>query len=102
MNKYTLYVGLNDQTTKKQEIETAAAFDVVTRIICKYADGGTVYTARGIYKHDSGAVVIENTLRIEIFDVPKRALNMIVKLIKRALNQESVALQTETVTTQFI
>lgn len=102
MNKYTIYVGLNDQDTKRQEIDTRDAFDTVTRIICKYTDGGTIYEARGVYKHMNGTVVVENTLRVELFDVAEKALREIIRRVKKALNQETVAVQSEQVLTQFI
>jgi len=33
MTKFNLYVGLNDKTTKKQEISTIEAYKLITNII---------------------------------------------------------------------
>lgn len=35
MQKYVLYIGLNDKITKKQEIETKVAIDIVTKTLAK-------------------------------------------------------------------
>ena len=69
MKKITLYVGLNDKDTKQQKIETMEAFKIVSNLVTVFADGGTIYSARGIYKHESGEIVIENTLRVELIEI---------------------------------
>lgn len=101
MEKVTLYVGLNDKDTKTQQIDTVEAVKMVTNIICNEADGGTVYNATGIYKHDNGTIVIENTLRIELIDVAREALAKIIATIKSVLNQESIIKQTEKIESVF-
>lgn len=97
MIKYTIYIGLNDQDTKRQEISTLEAFKIVQNILSDKTGGGTVYNATGIYKHDNGDIVIENTLRVEIVFAPLEAVQDAIRVIKSALNQESVILQTENI-----
>lgn len=97
MLKYTLYIGLNDQNTKQQEISTLEAFKIVQNILSDKTGGGTVYNATGIYKHDCGEIVIENTLRVEIVAAPLEAVKNAIQIIKTALNQEAVILQTENI-----
>lgn len=63
MEKFILYVGLNDKDTKTQKISTLEAYKIVNNIIMKYTDGATIYEANGLYKHEDGTVVIEKTLR---------------------------------------
>ena len=46
MLKITLYVGLNDKETKKQEIETIEAFKIVSNLITTLTNGGTIYSAQ--------------------------------------------------------
>lgn len=101
MDKTILYVGLNDKDTKTQKIDTVESIKIVTNIITKNTDGGTIYNATGIYTHDNGAIVIENTLRIELIDCKESALNNIIQSIKTALNQESIIKQTETINSVF-
>lgn len=71
--KHTLYIGLNDKDTKKQEIDTLEAVKIATNIICRIVDGCTIYNATGIYHHDDGQIVIENSLRIEIINAAAAA-----------------------------
>lgn len=101
MKKITLYVGLNDKDTKTQKIDTVEAFKIVTNLITAICDGGTIYNATGIYKHDDGQIVIENTLRIELIDVDDAALEDLIQTLKNVLNQESIIKQTETINSVF-
>lgn len=101
MKKITLYVGLNDKDTKQQKIETVEAFKIVSNLVTVFADGGTIYNATGIYKHESGEIVIENTLRVELIEIAETALEELVKALKAVLNQESIIVQHETVNTEI-
>ena len=102
MDKYTLYIGLNDKDTKQQKIDNLEASKIVQNILTEKTDGGTIYNATGVYKHDDGTVIIENTLRVEIVAVPLLAIREAIEIIKIALNQESIILQTERVESVFI
>lgn len=93
--KNTLYVGLNDKDTKKQEIDTLEAVKIATNIICRIVDGCTIYNATGIYHHEDGQIVIENSLRIEIINAAAAAISEIVSSLKAALNQESIIVQAD-------
>ena len=101
MEKITLYVGLNDKDTKTQKIDTTEAVKVVTNLITSITDGGTIYNATGIYKHDNGQIVIENTLRIELIDCKNDALSKLIATLKSVLNQESIIKQVETINSVF-
>lgn len=43
MEKFTLYLGLNDKDTKKQEINTIEAYKIVNNVVNNYCDGATIY-----------------------------------------------------------
>lgn len=101
MNKTTLYVGLNDKDTHTQKIDTLEATKIITNIITSITDGCTIYNASGVYTHADGTVVIENTLKIELFDTANNIINQIIDTLKRVLNQESIIKQTENVTSEF-
>lgn len=101
--KTTLYVGLNDKDTKYQIIDSLEAQKVIINFLLSYGiDGATVFNATGLYRHDNGTVVIENTLRVELFEVDNDALIEAVKAIKTALNQESIVIQREVIDSEFI
>ena len=102
MIKYTLYIGLNDKETKQQNIDTFEASKIVQNILTEKTGGGTIFNATGVYKHDDGTVIIENTLRVEIVAAAMDAVRAAIEIIKAALNQESVILQTEKIQSVFI
>ena len=97
MDKYILYVGLNDKDTKTQKIDTLSAYNLTNNILLNYVEGATVTQSKGIYKHNNGNVVIENTLIIELLFTDKTTVETIAKEIKMALNQESIAIQKQTI-----
>jgi len=102
MNKSTLYIGLNDKVTKRQEISTLEACKVIQNIVLEEASGLTIYEADGIYKHDDGQIVIEKSLKVELYDTLEAVVLKIIGLLKSALNQESIILQRETVDSVFV
>lgn len=102
MEKYTLYLGLNDKDKKIQLINTIEAYKITTNILMKYTDGATIFEASGIYKHNNGEFVVEKTLRIELLFVNDLQVQEIVKQLKVVFNQESVAVQKEVVNSQLM
>lgn len=102
LEKYTLYVGLNDKDTKTQQISTLEAYKVLQNLLLNNGvEGATIFEAKGIYTHENGEIVIENTLRIELMFIGKEAIKKIVNDIKKILNQESVVVQFEKVESEL-
>jgi hypothetical protein len=101
MNKYTLYVGLNDRKAKVQLISTLEAYKMINNVLLQYVDGATIYEAHGIYKHDDGTFTTENTLRIELLFVERETVKTIVETLKKMLNQEKIAVQHEVVESEL-
>lgn len=103
MKKITLYVGLNDQDTKMQEVKTLDAYKMVSNII---GVGCTITEGRGIYKHEDGTVITEVSLVVELLDfdnsLDKGWVKSKVEQIKTILNQESVAVQEQEVVSELI
>lgn len=95
MKKFTLYIGLNDKDTKKQEITTKNARQLINYILLNFVDGATITQSEGIYKHTDNETVIENTFKIELLFVEEKTVKKIVEMLKEALNQESIAVQIE-------
>ena len=102
MKKYTLYVGLNDKDKKVQLISTIEAYKICNNVLLQYTDGATVFEASGIYKHEDGTFTIEKTLRIELLFTDDDTVNKIVKDLKTAFNQESIAVQKQAINSYLL
>lgn len=99
MKKTTLFIGLNDKDSKRQEIPTLEAYKVIANICAHEIGGATITEGTGVYTHEDGTVVVETTLVCQIFGVSSDAeeIKSAIKQIKSALNQESIAVEdTET------
>lgn len=102
MNKFILYLGLNDKDKKIQLINTIEAFKICNNILMCYTNGATIFEANGIYKHDNGEFTIEKTLRIELLFVDKKTVVSIVNDLKKAFNQESIAVQEQKIDSELL
>ena len=71
MTKFTLYIGLNDKDTKRQEVQTLEAFKVSANIFKALTGGATISEAQGIYTHDNGDILLFVNLFVYYF-VTKR------------------------------
>lgn len=101
MMKYTLYMGLNDKETKRQMISTVEAYKIVSNLVSQMFDGGTIYEADGVYRHDDGTIVIEKTLKIELLFAEQKDVKDFCETLKRVFNQESIAVQREEINSEL-
>lgn len=102
MKKYTLYVGLNDKDTKMQKIDTLEGYKVAMNVIKNYTSGATIFSATGIYTHDDGTIITENTLRIELMFIDKPKVVELVNVLKLTFNQESIVMQVQNIESELI
>ena len=103
MIKTTFYIGLNDKETKQQEISTIDAFKIITNIFNTLTDGATIKgNCKGIYKHENGEQVIEETIEAFCFGLNDEKTQNIVDVLKKVLNQESVLVIIENVNSRFM
>ena len=98
---YKVYVGLNDAKSKKQEINTEDAMAMVSLYLASHFEGATVYPATGVYKHNDGTVVRENSLVIELVFVSEESVEALVNQCKTILNQESIMIMRSECGVQF-
>lgn len=89
-NLYKVYIGLNDQLTKKQEISTEKALIDVSEYLANNFEGATAYNAIGIYKHENGEIVRENSIVIELVFVDDEDVMKMINQFRVVFNQESV------------
>lgn len=107
IEKVTLYLGLNDKDTKKQKFTKIESYKLLESILKIKGIDATISESTGLYHHDDGTLVIEESLRIEIlfFESKKENKTRILDLIqtlKVAFNQESVAMQIENINSQLV
>lgn len=102
MTKYTIYMGLFDKDSKRQEYDTITAYKMVQQRATQLFDGATISEAKGIYKHDNGEVVVEPTIRIELMFTDLETVKTFCDNLKGMFNQESVVLQVEEVNNMLI
>lgn len=97
MDKFIMYLGLNDKDTKTQKIDTIEAYKTCEHILLHYTGGATIFEANGIYKHDDGTFTTEKTLRIELLFTTEDTVKAIAEQLKKTFNQESIAIQKQTI-----
>ena len=100
---YVFYIWLNDKITKKQELRTRQAKNILNWIVCDYFWGGTISEVNGVYTHEDGTLVKENTLKCEVAtNISMDTILEFIQHCKNRFNQESIMLQKPAVTTDFL
>ena len=105
MEKLTISIGLLDKDSKTQLISNDEAMKTVNDCFLSRLDAFTVYYAKGIYTHENGQQVQENTIRVEVVAFNDSDYNNTIKSIKevkQALNQESVLLEKQVIDSYLI
>ena len=91
--KYTIYLGVNDKDTLKQEIPTETIRAQMHEICIKYVDGYTVSVADGFYRDDAGNITHEVSLVYVFIDVPIDSVQKIMDEALMKFNQSSILLE---------
>lgn len=104
MIKQTLSIGLNDKGSKKQEIGTETALQIIKDSITDSGfDGATIIPgAIGIFRHADGAVVVENSVQVVFYGADPANVKALASRLRAALNQESVAYEEQEIYSEFI
>lgn len=100
-SKTMLAVGLFDKDTKKQEIPTKQAFDIINKCLMECVEGATVYLGNGIYKHIDKTTVCEPNIIVLLYDVDKKTINNIINKLCKLLNQECIMQETSVCSLSF-
>lgn len=102
--RYTLSIGLNDKDTFKPVASYEHASIELAGRLAQLGVGCTITKGTGVYKHERGDVVIEDTVVISIIDFDGTAgaqLQAFIDGVKRDYNQESVALVTDKIESEL-
>ena len=105
MEKLTISIGLLDKDTKTQLINNDKAMETVNSCFLSRLDAFTVYFAKGIYTHENGQQIQENTVRVEVVTFNSNDYNNTIESIrevKKALNQESILLEKQVIDSYLI
>lgn len=86
MKKHVLYVGLKDKETKKQEVTTSKAKNIIINVCgdCTLSD------SIGAYTHEDGTTIKEKTIRVELLFKTSKEVKRMAQSIKQKLNQETI------------
>ena len=105
MEKLTISIGLFDKDSKTQLISNEQAMETVNSCFLSRLDAFTVYFAKGVYTHENGSQIQENTIRVEVVAFNDSDYNntiQSIKEVKQALNQESVLLEKQVIDSYLI
>ena len=86
MNKHEIFIGLNDKDTKTQVVSTEEAMLKVHALV----GDCSMSLIQGYFTHADGSMVIEKTIKCEIFGMEDIKIHDIVEQLKHVLNQESI------------
>ena len=80
MLEHTLFIGLNDKNTLKQELPIEEVKAKINEVVgdCTIKEGAT-----GYYTHDNGQKVIEKSLEVVKFGGSKRQIVNMAKQLKK-------------------
>lgn len=105
MKKLTISIGLLDKDTKTQLISNNDAMQTVNNCFLSRLDAFTVYFAKGVYTHENGQQIQENTIRVEVVTFNDNDYNnaiQSIKDVKQALNQETILLEKQAIDSYLI
>ena len=93
MYRVNIYLGLNDKDTKVQRIPTNDALRLVNEKLAADFEGATTYLVNGVYTHNNGVVVVENSIRVLLYLENPDNCRPFIEWAKSLFNQESVLLE---------
>ena len=102
IRKSVFFIGSNDKITMKQEIPDNKIQDKILKVFLEKYQGFTILPCQGVYTMDSGQVVIEKSYQIIVYFSNEQDDLAIIEKLKRALNQESIAVESGLVDSQLL
>ena len=101
VSKYTLYIGLNDKDTYRQQIPIEQAKQLVNDICAKHTGGYTVVEASGAWVDEAGNETPENSLVYTFYGITEDRIVTIMDEILIALNQHAILVERGTARSMF-
>jgi hypothetical protein len=102
MTETKLFVGLNDQYTKKQKYEEAKYISILKRVCKIYQVPFSLRVEHGGYFHENGEYTEENSLILTLVDTDISVAEDIARDLCVFFNQESVLITNSEVGSVYI
>lgn len=102
INRYQIFIGLNDGETKKQEFGTEQFRKILCNVCKNYRLAFSVSEMHGGYFHESGEFVSENSLCLTLIGADDAIVDEIAKDVCAFFRQESVMVTQDTIHCRFV
>lgn len=102
IRKTIFTIGLNDKNTLNQIVPLQKAQNIILDIVLEYYEGLTMNQGWGVYKMSSGESVHEMNIQVIVYFSDLASDFAIVEKLKKALNQESIAVESGLVDSQLL
>lgn len=100
---YKFSVGLFDKDTKTQKTTYRKAESIISGICLDCgAYGLSITRGRGVYRHDDRSLVFEPSVFVEIAGITQEQAESIAASVKKALNQESIMVESRESNVNFL
>ena len=102
LDRYQIYVGLNDKDVLKQLFSTEQ-FCRIAKLVCRnYVGAYSMNVIQGGYIHQNGDFTEENTIVLTLVDVSKEQVDEIAKDLCTFFRQESVMVNKDVISSYMI
>ena len=102
VDRYQIYVGLNDKDILKQMFSTEQ-FCRIAKLVCRnYAGAYSMNVIQGGYIHENGDFTEENTIVLTLIDVTKEQVDEIAKDLCAFFRQESVMVNKDVISSYMV
>ena len=102
VDRYQIFVGLNDSQTREQEFSTEQFQKIICNVCKGYRVAFSVSNLQGGYFHDDGMFVAENSLCLTLIGADDTMVDEIAKDICAFFHQESVLVTHDTVDCRLV
>jgi len=103
IRQYTLQLGLFDKDTKRQEIPTVTATNLVHKQAQAHGINGlSWHNGGGMYTHENGTIVYEPNITVIIYDELENKVFSFAKALKAVFNQEAIYVSTQDIMSKAV
>ena len=98
---YTLYVGLNDKDSYRQEISDEDTIKIIYDVCSSHTDGFTVWKANGMWVDEKEIATYENTIVCRFYETDESTIHHIADELIRELNQNTILIEKSAGATEY-